>query len=77
MINYPDGLSEMQEEWNKKKILSDRALELVMRDVLNGLMDVSLQLSKECMETSTNEVSLTSHSTQDDRPVSDKDFNKT
>jgi hypothetical protein len=67
----------MQEELNKKKILSDRALELVMRDVLNGLMDVSLQLSQECMETSTGEVSQTSLSTQDDKPESIKDLNKT
>ncbi|MCG7989961.1 MAG: hypothetical protein JAY99_18755 [Candidatus Thiodiazotropha lotti] len=51
----------MLEDLKKKKTLSDRALELVMRDVMSGLMDVSMQLGKECLETSSAEILLTSH----------------
>jgi hypothetical protein len=46
----------MLEDLKKKKPLSDRALELVMRDVMSGLMDVSLQVGKECLETSSAEL---------------------
>ncbi|MCG8038128.1 MAG: hypothetical protein JAZ19_13950 [Candidatus Thiodiazotropha taylori] len=51
----------MLEDLKKKKTLSDRALELVMRDVMSGLMDVSMQLGKECLETSSAEILMTSH----------------
>ncbi|MCG7871669.1 MAG: hypothetical protein N0C81_04890 [Candidatus Thiodiazotropha lotti] len=50
----------MLEDLKKKKTLSDRALELVMRDVMSGLMDVSMQLGKECLETSSAEILMTS-----------------
>jgi hypothetical protein len=50
----------MLEDLKKKKTLSDRALELVMRDVMSGLMDVSLQLGKECLETSSAELIMSS-----------------
>jgi hypothetical protein len=58
----------MLEDLKKKKPLSDRALELVMRDVMSGLMDVSLQLGKECLETSSAELvmSSTEQSTETD-----------
>lgn len=45
----------MLEDRKKKKTLSDRALERVMRDVMSGLMDVSMQLGKECLETPINQ----------------------
>ncbi|MET0029255.1 MAG: hypothetical protein ABW101_16620 [Candidatus Thiodiazotropha sp.] len=35
----------MQDEENKARKLSDKALERVMRDVLNGLMDASQSVS--------------------------------
>jgi hypothetical protein len=50
----------MLEDLKKKKPLSDRALELVMRDVMSGLMDVSLKLGKECLETSSTELVMSS-----------------
>ncbi|MEJ2621865.1 MAG: hypothetical protein P8163_16890 [Candidatus Thiodiazotropha sp.] len=50
----------MLEDLKKKKPLSDRALELVMRDVMSGLMDVSLQLGTECLETSSAELVMNS-----------------
>ncbi|MCG8488517.1 MAG: hypothetical protein AB2551_17960 [Candidatus Thiodiazotropha sp.] len=62
----------MLEDLDKKKTLSDRALELVMRDVMSGLMDVSLQLGKECLETSSAEVLMTSHEDTKEAVRSDK-----
>ncbi len=37
----------MQDEENKTRKLSDKALERVMRDVLNGLMDASQSVSHQ------------------------------
>ncbi|MCU7936586.1 MAG: hypothetical protein KZQ99_17200 [Candidatus Thiodiazotropha sp. (ex Dulcina madagascariensis)] len=43
----------MSENHSKANALSDRALELVMRDVLNGLRDLSLQLQENSMQVET------------------------
>lgn len=37
----------MESDHNKRKNLSDHALEMVMRDVLSGLRDFSLELQTE------------------------------
>jgi len=42
----------MESKQNKGKILSDRALEMVMRDVLSGLRDFSLELETETVSGS-------------------------
>ncbi len=62
----------MSEDLEEKKTLSDRALELVMRDVMSGLMDVSLQLRKECLETSSAEILMASHVDMKEAVRSDK-----
>ncbi|MCU7905496.1 MAG: hypothetical protein KZQ76_06470 [Candidatus Thiodiazotropha sp. (ex Epidulcina cf. delphinae)] len=43
----------MPEDHSKPKALSDRALELIMRDVLNGLRDFSLHLQGNSMQPAT------------------------
>lgn len=47
----------MESDHKKRKSLSDHALEMVMRDVLSGLMDFSLELQTETTSGSprTNE----------------------
>ena len=67
----------MQEDHKKPNTLSDRALERVMRDVMSGLRDVSLQLGKDCLETATAGVSLTSHSSDEDRPANTEEPKRT
>ncbi|MES9830627.1 MAG: hypothetical protein ABW157_18460 [Candidatus Thiodiazotropha sp. LLP2] len=66
----------MLEDRKKKKTLSDRALERVMQDVMSGMMDVSLQLGKECLETPTTEVALTSHNNQEEILKGNEELNK-
>ncbi|MET0122523.1 MAG: hypothetical protein ABW124_15910 [Candidatus Thiodiazotropha sp. 6PLUC9] len=66
----------MLEDPEKKKRLSDRALERVMRDVMSGMMDVSLQLRKECLETPTAGATLTSHNNQEEMLENSDELNK-
>ncbi|MET0066033.1 MAG: hypothetical protein ABW076_06780 [Candidatus Thiodiazotropha sp.] len=50
----------MQDEENKARKLSDKALERVMRDVLNGLMDASQSVSQSSCFTGQAGTALTS-----------------
>ncbi|MBT3048535.1 MAG: hypothetical protein AB2728_12150 [Candidatus Thiodiazotropha sp.] len=45
----------MTDEPTKKRKLSDHALELIMRDVLNGLKDFSLDMQTEVAMAATEE----------------------
>jgi hypothetical protein len=66
----------MLDDLKKKKILSDRALERVMRDVMCGLMDVSLELGNECLETPSAEVTLSSQNTFEEAVKTTKEIDK-
>ncbi|MES9993510.1 MAG: hypothetical protein ABW098_16290 [Candidatus Thiodiazotropha sp.] len=51
----------MTDDPEKKRKLSDHALELIMRDVLNGLQEFSLEMQTEvAATTSDNEPTLSS-----------------
>ncbi|MEJ2609496.1 MAG: hypothetical protein P8179_05255 [Candidatus Thiodiazotropha sp.] len=62
----------MQKDPKKPKALSDRALELVMQDVLSGLIDVSLQLGNKYLNAAT----LTTQSGQDVTLADDDNLKK-
>ncbi|MEJ2425777.1 MAG: hypothetical protein P8101_15210 [Candidatus Thiodiazotropha sp.] len=58
--NYLNGPERMQDEENKTRKLSDKALERVMRDVLSGLRDASPSASNHTCCAGYDGVALTS-----------------